>query len=247
MMRFMHADSKLIFKGLLILLVLVAFGCGHRTSHGGKHHSKKTRYASTSAKNTSKTGKSGKTQHTRPSGLDEYFPHGEGTFGDLLEDDTLVREDPAFGSPSGKGPAQQDYWATRTKAEQLTAESGLQDVHFAFNSSRLTDQAKTILALNAEWLKDHPHADVTIEGHCDDRGTSAYNFILGEKRALRARNYLISLGVKDHQLQIMSYGKDNPACWEPTESCYQKNRRAHLVLGVNLAATAMRENIERQW
>ncbi len=239
-MRFVNSESKLIYKGLLIFVILLAFGCGHRTSHSGKHHSKKTRYASTAAGMNNKAGKSGNTKQTRPSGLDDYFPHGEGTFGDLLEDKTLVQEDPSFGEGMDQRSGQQDYWATRTKAEQLTAESGLQDVHFAFNSSRLTDQAKTILTLNAEWLKDHPQADVTIEGHCDDRGTRAYNYILGEKRALRARNYLISLGVKDHQLQIMSYGKDNPACWDPTESCFQKNRRAHLVLGVDLAATAMR-------
>ena len=89
-------------------------------------------------------------------------------------------------------------------------------------------------------LKAHPEAEVTIEGHCDNRGTSSYNYVLGEKRAIRTKNFLTSLGVSRDQLTVMSFGKENPACWDPTEPCYQKNRRAHLVLGITLAATAMR-------
>ena len=134
----------------------------------------------------------------------------------------------------------QDYWLTRTRAEQLTAQSGLEDVHFDFNSSQLNERAKIILIANAEWLKANPDAEVTIEGHCDNRGTSSYNFVLGEKRASRTKIYLTSLGVSDERLSIMSFGKDNPACWDPTGPCYQKNRRAHLVLGLNLETTAMR-------
>jgi peptidoglycan-associated lipoprotein len=117
----------------------------------------------------------------------------------------------------------------------------LEDVHFAFNSIQLNEQAKTILMANAEWLKAHPEAEVTIEGHCDDRGTSSYNYVLGEKRALRTKAFLTSLGVSRERLKVMSFGKkDNPACWDPTEPCYQKNRRAHLVLGMTVASTAMR-------
>ena len=104
----------------------------------------------------------------------------------------------------------------------------------------MNDRAKTILIANAEWLKANPHAEVTIEGHCDQRGTSSYNYVLGEKRASRTKNYLAGLGVSDERLQIMSFGKDNPACWDPTEPCYTKNRRAHLVLGMTMASTAMR-------
>ncbi|MGE0473241.1 MAG: OmpA family protein [Nitrospirales bacterium] len=133
-----------------------------------------------------------------------------------------------------------DYWANRTRAEQITAQAGLRDVQFEFDSSQLTEQAKDILASNAEWIKAHPDAIVTIEGHCDDRGTQAYNYVLGEKRAIRTKAYLTSLGVSGQQLHTMTFGKDNPACREYSESCYQKNRRAHMVLGVNLASTAMR-------
>ena len=239
-MKFVSLDVKLIFKGLVICMVLLAFGCSHRGSHGAHQLSKKTRYASTQAKDGVGSHKNGRSERNTPSGLEEYFPKGEGTFADLLEEDGLIQEDPAFSHGNGHGQGTQDYWANRTKAEQVTAQSGLQDVHFDFNSSQLTEQAKSVLAGNAEWLKDHPHAEITIEGHCDDRGTSAYNFVLGEKRAMRAKNFLASLGVKSKQLQVMSFGKDNPACWEPSEACYQKNRRAHMVLGVNLAATAMR-------
>ncbi|MGD9851947.1 MAG: OmpA family protein, partial [Nitrospirales bacterium] len=108
-----------------------------------------------------------------------------------------------------------------------------------FDSSQLTEQAKNILSSNAEWIKAHPDAIVTIEGHCDDRGTQAYNYVLGEKRAIRTKAYLASLGVDGQQLHAMTFGKDNPACRDYTESCHQKNRRAHMVLGINLASTAM--------
>jgi peptidoglycan-associated lipoprotein len=174
------------------------------------------------------------------SGGEGYFPNESGTFSDLLEEEALIQEDPQFGHDGKGGGSPNDYWLNRTRAEQFTAQSGLEDVHFDFNSIQLNERAKTILMANAEWLKANPDASVTIEGHCDERGTSSYNYVLGEKRAIRTKTYLTSLGVSDARLQIMSYGKDNPACWDSTEPCYQKNRRAHLVLGITVASTAMR-------
>jgi len=69
--------------------------------------------------------------------------------------------------------------------------------------------------------------------------------VLGEKRAIRTKNYLASLGVPVEQLHIMSFGKDNPACWDSTEPCYQKNRRAHLVLDVSVASTVLQYSADR--
>ena len=232
---------RILAWGIVLVMVVLAMGCGHRSSHGSQVHSKKFNKAqmvanqSTASDLTSADGTSG----TNGEG-EGYFGNGSGTFSDLLDEEALIQDDPQFGNDGTGGGSPNDYWLNRTRAEQFTAQSGLEDVHFDFNSFQLNERAKTILIANAEWLKANPNAEVTIEGHCDDRGTSSYNYVLGEKRASRTKNYLASLGVSDERLYIMSFGKDNPACWDPTEPCYKKNRRAHLVLGMTMASTAMR-------
>ena len=224
---------KILAWGIVLVMAVLAMGCGHRSSHGSQGHLKKFNKARMVAQQP--LASDGKIR-----GGEGYFPNESGTFSDLLEEEALIQEDPQFGNDGKGGGSPNDYWLNRTRAEQFTAQSGLEDVHFDFNSIQLDERAKAILMANAEWLKAHPDAAVTIEGHCDERGTSSYNYVLGEKRASRTKNYLASLGVSDERLQIMSFGKDNPACWDPTEPCYQKNRRAHLVLGITVASTAMR-------
>ena len=224
---------RILVWGICLAMAVLAMGCGHRSSHGSQVHSKKFDKSRMLAQQPLASDE-------KISGGEGYFPNEAGTFSDLLEEESLIQEDPQFGDGGKGGSSPNDYWVNRTRAEQFTAQSGLEDVHFDFNSIQLSEPAKTILMANAEWLKAHPDAVVTIEGHCDERGTTSYNFVLGEKRAIRTKNYLTSLGVSNERLQIMSFGKDNPACWDPTEPCYQKNRRAHLVLGITVASTAMR-------
>ena len=89
---------------------------------------------------------------------------------------------------------------------------------------------------NAEWLKAHPHEHVTIEGHCDERGTQSYNYVLGEKRATMVQQYLVFLGVPLEQLQVASFGKDRPACRTMTTDCFEQNRRAHFKESVNMVS-----------
>lgn len=113
---------------------------------------------------------------------------------------------------------------------------GLQDVYFAFNSWRLSEKARLALEANAEWLKSRPHESLTIEGHCDERGTRAYNYVLGEKRATMVKQYLSALGVPSHQMMIASFGKDRPKCHVFSEKCFRLNRRAHFDVDVNVAA-----------
>ena len=231
---------KILAAGLVLVMITLAMGCGHRTSHGSKGLSKKFTQARTVAQQPTSLGRAstnGGSGHM--AGGEGYFPDESGAFSDLL-DEALIQEDSQFNIDGRGEVSPNDYWVNRTRAESFTAQSGLEDVHFGFNSVQLDEQAKTILIANAEWLKAHPEAAVTIEGHCDGRGTSSYNYVLGEKRALRTKHYLTSLGVPEKQLQVMSFGKDNPACRDATEPCYQKNRRAHLVLGMTFAATAMR-------
>ncbi|HZS12778.1 MAG TPA: peptidoglycan-associated lipoprotein Pal, partial [Nitrospirales bacterium] len=111
-----------------------------------------------------------------------------------------------------------------------TAAAGLEDVFFAFDSWQLTADAKQALMLDAEWMKSNVDKPILIEGHCDERGTLAYNLVLGEKRAKAAQKYLQELGVTSTRLSVVSYGKERPFCKDRDEGCYQKNRRSHIVL-----------------
>jgi peptidoglycan-associated lipoprotein len=122
--------------------------------------------------------------------------------------------------------------AELTKEEKAAIEAGLQDVFFGYDQWALTDSGMEALNLDAQWLKDHPGAVMKVEGHCDERGTADYNIVLGEKRAKTARGYLIESGVAPKQVAIVSYGKARPFCSDPAESCYQQNRRGHVLLSV---------------
>jgi peptidoglycan-associated lipoprotein len=117
------------------------------------------------------------------------------------------------------------------RAEQAAAvAAGLRDVFFGYDSWTISEDQRQALNRNAEWLKSNPGALVKVEGHCDERGTSAYNLVLGEKRAKAVRNYLVELGISANRLSVVSFGKERPSCLEHAESCYQQNRRGHLVL-----------------
>ncbi len=112
----------------------------------------------------------------------------------------------------------------------LNKKGYLSDAFFDYDQSDLREDARSVLAGDAQWLKKHASVQVLIEGHCDDRGTAAYNLALGDRRANAAKEYLISLGIDGSRLRTVSYGKERPFCTESTESCWQKNRRAHLVI-----------------
>lgn len=116
------------------------------------------------------------------------------------------------------------------------ASQGLRDVFFAYDSWRLSEQSHRILEVNAKWLKAHPHARVTIEGHCDERGTRAYNYVLGDRRAETAKQYLAHLGVPSHQMAVVSYGKDQPVCHAFSKACFRSNRRVHFSMDENMAS-----------
>jgi peptidoglycan-associated lipoprotein len=130
--------------------------------------------------------------------------------------------------PSGSAGRQMDELS---RAEQAaTAAAGLRDVFFGYDSWTISDDGRQSLTYDAEWMKSNPNALIRVEGHCDERGTVAYNFVLGEKRAKAARNYLVELGVAANRLSVVSYGKERPSCDEHAESCYQQNRRGRIVV-----------------
>jgi peptidoglycan-associated lipoprotein len=109
------------------------------------------------------------------------------------------------------------------------ASGPLKEIRFDFDSYDLTPEARTILKANAAWLKANPSANVEIEGHCDERGTSEYNLALGAKRARAALDYLVSLGIPAARIKTTTYGEELPVCKESSENCYEKNRRDRFV------------------
>ena len=119
-----------------------------------------------------------------------------------------------------------------TREEKAAIEAGLQDVFFGYDQWTLSDTGMEALNHDAQWLKDHPGALMKVEGHADERGTADYNIVLGDKRAKAARSYLIESGVGPKQVAIVSYGKARPFCSDPAESCYQQNRRGHVLLNM---------------
>lgn len=106
----------------------------------------------------------------------------------------------------------------------------LNDVFFDYDKYNLTAESKSILEGDAAELKRVQDAMVTIEGHCDERGTVSYNLALGEKRANAAKEYLVALGVSGSRINVVSYGKERPFDTGHTEAAWAKNRRAHLVV-----------------
>ncbi len=124
---------------------------------------------------------------------------------------------------SGSTQPGQTAWSPEEQAaiEQITNAR----VHFAFNSFALTEQGQSVLRQKAELMKANPRIRVRIEGNCDERGTQEYNLALGERRARAAFEYLVLLGVNAAQMELLSYGKENPLVGGSGESAWAQNRR----------------------
>ncbi len=117
----------------------------------------------------------------------------------------------------------------QTEAENQEVE--VEDrIFFSSNSSSIEEGAKKILDLQAQWLKSDESINITIEGHCDERGTREYNIALGEKRAFSVKKYLKQLGVSEARMKIVSYGKERPAFFGNSDEIHNKNRRAVTVV-----------------
>jgi peptidoglycan-associated lipoprotein len=117
-----------------------------------------------------------------------------------------------------------DYAATYEEG------SPLEDIHFLYDSAALDETARAMLEKHAVWLQTRRDVRVTIEGHCDERGTTDYNLALGEQRARAAWDYLVSLGVAADRLRTVSYGKERPLDPGHTEEAYARNRRDHFAV-----------------
>ena len=118
----------------------------------------------------------------------------------------------------------------RKSVDQLNSERPLEDVFFDLDKFELRDDARPALQKNADWMKKWSSTQVTLEGHCDSRGSAEYNLGLGSRRATAVKEYLVSLGVPMGRVTVASKGKEQPFCNEESESCWQQNRRGHFVI-----------------
>ena len=150
--------------------------------------------------------------------------------------------DPATNPPPPPGPPQpvsepvvvppmpaEDTIGTKS-LDDLNRDSPLRPLFFPLDSSDVSSEGQQLLQANAAVLKKYPTMQITIEGHCDERGTAEYNLALGERRALAAKNYLVSLGIAADKVKTVSYGKEFPFDAGHDESAWSKNRRAHFVI-----------------
>lgn len=109
-------------------------------------------------------------------------------------------------------------------------EQNVKDVFFDLDKAELRGDARDVLTKDAEFLRSYPDVHISIEGHCDERGSTEYNLALGQSRSQAAKNFLISLGISADRMETVSYGKERPFCTEHNEECWQQNRRDHFVL-----------------
>jgi peptidoglycan-associated lipoprotein len=128
---------------------------------------------------------------------------------------------PGAGGPGGIGSRN----ALPGSQQDLEASAG-DRVFFAFDRSDITPESQQILERQADWLRRYPNVAVTIEGHCDERGTREYNLALGERRAQAVKNVLVALGIPSSRISTISYGKERPAVVGSSEEAYAQNRRA---------------------
>jgi len=123
----------------------------------------------------------------------------------------------------------EEIFAKKT-LDELNAERPLADVFFDYDKSDLKDEARSSLQKNADWLKKWTSTKITVEGHCDSRGTAEYNLALGERRATAVKDYLVTLGVPADRVLVITKGKEQPFCTQETDECWAQNRRGHFII-----------------
>jgi len=226
MRKFICSVALVLVAGVALI---TASGCGKKSvQSGGEAQSSQQGPAA-----------KGGTSESERSGVDSNFPDtslqsGGGSGGGLLGLDKNPSEERVAGGPimakaDPSGSASRQLEDMRSE-QVASAAAGLRDVFFGYDSWTISEEGRQTLVRDADWLKANPTAGIKIEGHCDERGTTAYNLVLGEKRAKSVRNYLVELGINANRLSVVSYGKERPFCDEHGESCYQQNRRGHIVV-----------------
>jgi len=126
------------------------------------------------------------------------------------------------------GSSDSDEYGSESNLPFANSDGVLKDVNFDYDSSSINSEARMLLNKNAEWLQANQSTTVSIEGHCDERGTAEYNLALGERRARSVFDYLRSAGIKTDRMQTISYGEELPLDSSSNDSAWAKNRRAHF-------------------
>jgi len=129
-----------------------------------------------------------------------------------------VTQPPPPPPPPAPGPSEEELFAQNVK-----------DIYFDYDKYDVRADQQTALQGDIAFLKQHPNVNLTIEGHCDERGSTEYNLALGDNRANAVKNALVQGGVNTANIKTISYGKEKPVCSEHTEECWQQNRRGHFV------------------
>jgi peptidoglycan-associated lipoprotein len=125
-------------------------------------------------------------------------------------------------------PAPQATTTSSASEAELFAQN-IKDVYFDYDKASVRGDQSAAIQADAQFLAQHSGINITIEGHCDERGSTEYNLALGDSRASAVKDALVSAGVSSSRIKTISYGKEKPFCMESNESCYQQNRRGHLV------------------
>jgi peptidoglycan-associated lipoprotein len=136
---------------------------------------------------------------------------------------------PPAPAPAPRPLSEEEIFA-RKSVDELNAERPLDDVFFDLDKSEIREDAKSSLQKDSDWLKKWTSTQITLEGHCDSRGSAEYNLGLGSRRGNAVKDYLVSLGVPTSRVTVISKGKEAPFCSEENESCWQQNRRGHFVI-----------------
>lgn len=163
--------------------------------------------------------------------------------------DEGVQQEQAAEDDNAKAEAEKKAEEERLKAEELARQEKLEqqkkeeqrikealrkfsdvNVYFGFDSSELSEEARAILEEKAAWLSENIDAAISIEGHCDERGTTEYNLALGERRAESVKSFLVALGIDGSRISTISYGEERPAVEGSGDDVWSKNRRAEFVI-----------------
>jgi peptidoglycan-associated lipoprotein len=132
--------------------------------------------------------------------------------------------------PPAAAALTEDEIFARKSLDQLNAEKPLGDAFFDYDKSEIRDDGRAALQRDADFLKRWASTIVTVEGHCDSRGSSEYNLALGNRRAMAVKDYLVGLGIPTNRITVVSKGKEQPFCSEESEACWQQNRRGHFLI-----------------
>lgn len=162
-----------------------------------------------------------------PSGSREVTPAESTTYHLVARNDSGAQEATARITVTAAAPPPPQETSNGSDAQLFSA--NMKDVFYDYDSYDISAQYQQVLQADVRFLQQHPGMKFTIEGHCDERGSTEYNLALGDNRANAAKQALAQLGISTDRMRTISYGKEKPFCTESNESCWQQNRRAHFV------------------